>query len=73
MEEVIYSQGEPYQAEPHDRSWESDDDPEHDKRLHTQTDAKYKSHEQEHLNRSRQVQNNSRCLTSTSATTSRYG
>ena len=67
MEEVIYSQGEMYQREPDDRSWESDDDMEHDKRLHSQTEAKYKSHEQEHLNRSRQLKNNGRYLKSTSS------
>ena len=65
IEEVTYSQGEPYQ--PHDRSWESDDDTEHDKRLHSQTDAKYNGYEQEHLSRSRQLKNNSRCLKSTSS------
>ena len=64
-EEVIYSQGEPYQAEPHDRSWESDDDMEQDQRLHSATDAEYTGYEQEHLNRSRQLKNNSRCLKST--------
>ena len=72
IEEVTYSQGEPYQ--PHDRSWESDDDTEHDKRLHSQTDAKYKNYEQEHLNRSRRVKNNSRCLVYLfTSTTSHFG
>ena len=32
IEEVIYSQGEPYQAEPYNSSWESDDDMEQDNR-----------------------------------------
>ena len=47
---IIYSQGEPYPTEPHDRSWESDDDMEQDQRLHSTTDAKYNGYEQEHLN-----------------------
>ena len=40
IEEVIYSQGEPYQAEPYDRSWESDDDMEQDKQLNSQSNRR---------------------------------
>ena len=55
IEEVINSQGEPYQTEPHDRSWESDDDSKQDQRLHSATDVKYNGSEQEHVNRFRQL------------------
>ena len=39
--------------ETYDRNWDSYDDMEPDERPQSQTDAKYKSHEQEHWNRSR--------------------
>ena len=64
---TIYSQGESYPTEFHDKNGESNDDMEQDKRLHNTTDTKYNGHEQEHLNRSRQLRNNSRCLKSTSS------
>ena len=53
IEEVIYSQGEPYQTELYDRSWESEDDIEQDQRLLSVADVKYNGYEQEHLNRSK--------------------
>ena len=40
---------------------------EQDQRLHSAIDVKYNGYEQEHLNRSRQLKNNSRCLKSTSS------
>ena len=69
IDEVLYSQGEPYSEEPcDDRSRELDDSTQHDKRPQIQTHEKYRSHEQEkHFNRSRQSKSNSRCLQFTSS------
>ena len=44
-----------------------DDDMEQDNRPNSQTEMKYKSHEQDNLSRSRQLKNNSHCLKSTSS------
>ena len=64
MEEVIYSQGEPYPEEPYENgNWELGDNAEHKERPLSQTREKYRSYGQEkHLNRPSQSTNNSRCL-----------
>ena len=59
IEEVIYSQRKCYQAELHDRSQGPDDDTELDQRRRSQTNEKYKTHEQEHLNRFGQLKQQS--------------
>lgn len=56
-----------YRFEPCNQFIVTHDNAEHDKQLDSQTDVKYKIHEQERLNRPRQLENNGRCLKSTSS------